>query len=120
SGTGSAAACPASGTRVRRPRHAYRGMHGLHTVRCARVILCLRPHGAAARPVRGYSSVGRAAVSKTVGPGFESLCPRHERTALLVPGERRGASSGTPAPPRLVVTRNAAASATGSAAWGVL
>ncbi len=27
--------------------------------------------------VQGYSSVGRAAVSKTVGRGFESCCPCH-------------------------------------------
>ena len=26
---------------------------------------------------KGYSSVGRAAVSKTAGPGFESWCPCH-------------------------------------------
>ena len=30
--------------------------------------------------LKGYSSVGRAAVSKTACPEFESLCPCHERS----------------------------------------
>ena len=32
---------------------------------------------------KGYSSVGRAAVSKTAGPGFESWCPCHLIRKLL-------------------------------------
>ncbi len=31
--------------------------------------------------VEGYSSVGRASVSKTEGRGFESLCPCHAQPA---------------------------------------
>lgn len=29
---------------------------------------------------QGYSSVGRVLVSKTMGRGFESFCPCHEKT----------------------------------------
>src|SRR2546423_11289057 len=35
-------------------------------------------------PSQGYSSVGRAAVSKTAGRGFESCCPCHGFSAPLL------------------------------------
>ena len=34
--------------------------------------------------ILGYSSVGRAAVSKTACPEFESLCPCHRRRGLCI------------------------------------
>jgi hypothetical protein len=62
----------------------------------------LQPDGSWGKPrsgLKGYSSVGRVAVSKTAGRGFESLCPcqarQIRRTRLF-----RSVTAGKPAPSR--------------------
>ncbi len=62
----------------------------------------LQPDGSWGKPrsgLKGYSSVGRVAVSKTAGRGFESLCPcqarQIRRTRLF-----RSVTAGKPAPAR--------------------
>jgi hypothetical protein len=62
----------------------------------------LQPGGSWGKPrsgLKGYSSVGRVAVSKTAGRGFESLCPcqaRQIRRTRL----RRSVTAGKPVPSR--------------------
>lgn len=71
----------------------------------------LQPGGSWGKPrsgLKGYSSVGRVAVSKTAGRGFESLCPcqaRQIRRSRLL----RSVTAGEPVPcrssPALVARR---------------
>lgn len=55
----------------------------------AAVLRCARPW-AGSVSAKGYSSVGRAAVSKTAGREFESLCPCHfpENLVILVQSKK--------------------------------
>ena len=47
--------------------------------------------------LKGYSSVGRAAVSKTAGRGFEPLCPCHVLTRKRATSLHGGWGAGYPA-----------------------